>query len=359
MTQPNELAVYIGTYAPQMFSRAIYHTRFNLDTGMLSVPELVAEVDQPSWLTAHPSLPILYAASSTDDFEGHAGGAVSAYAIDPSNGRLTLRGWESSGGMHPCHLVVAEPIQRLLVTNYGSGSLSALPIRDDGTLAPVSDHYQSQGSSIDPDRQQHAHLHSSLYNPRNGSLLVADLGSDTIWRYTTRSSGEERLNPENPPALLLPPGTGPRHMALHPKGRFMLVNGELDNRVHVFSMDPDSGDFEAIGASSTLPDSFSGVSYTAEIAFSDDGLFLYVSNRGHDSLAVFSFDDATGQLTLVAVTPIPGVFPRHFKVLDDYVIVANQGSDTLVVFRRDRATGKVAYHAEMSLPAPTCVCVVG
>jgi 6-phosphogluconolactonase len=330
--------VFVGTYnGPQ--SKGIYAWKFNDATGALVPLGLAAESSQPSFLALHPTGKYLYSVNETGGKEGQ----VSAFSIDRASGRLTLLNTASAKGSGPCHLVVDHEGAHVLVANYGSGSVAVIGIGPDGKLGAATSFIQHAGSGGDPRRQKGPHAHSVNLSADARYVLSADLGLDKvlIYRY---DAARGTLTPNDPPFAKLSPASGPRHIALHPGGKFAWVINEMNSTVTSFSWDGAQGVLAEIESVSTLPKGFSGESSTAEIYVHKSGRFLYGSNRGHDSIAVFSIDRGTGRLTLVQHEPTQGQVPRNFEIdpSGKWMFVANQKTGSVVIFKIDQQTGRLS-----------------
>jgi 6-phosphogluconolactonase len=346
------LRVYVGTYTGGS-SRGIYRFTLDLATGALTPTGEPTESSNPSFLALHPQGGFLYAVN--EDREG----AVSAFAVDSATGGLRFLNREPSGGGSPCHLIVDRDGRNVLVANYG-GSVAVLPVRSDGRLGAPSAVVKHQGASVDPDRQKGPHAHSVNLDPSNRYALVADLGLDKLLAYRFDPAAGT-LRPHDPPAAPLVPGSGPRHFAFHPSGRHVYVLNELASTVTVFSYRAESGTLAEQQTLTTLPAGFEGKSYPAEILVSADGKFLYASNRGHDSIAVFAVDPADGRLAARGHHPTLGRKPRNFTLdpTGAFLLAANQDSDNIVVFRVDRTSGGLTpVGAPVPAPRPVCVRMV-
>jgi 6-phosphogluconolactonase len=328
--------VYVGTYTRGK-SKGIYAWRFRPAKGELAPVGLVAETTNPSWVTVHPNRRFLYAVG-----ESAKAGTVSAFAIDAATGRLTKLNQASSKGAGPCHLAVDKTGKNVLVANYGSGSVAVLPVREDGGVGEASCFLQHKGSSVNPQRQQGPHAHSVNLDPRERFALVPDLGLDEVLIYRF-DAAKGALAPNDPPFAKVAPGAGPRHFAFHPNGRFGYVISEMGSTVTAFAYDGARGSLREIQVVSTLPDNFTGQSSTAEVAVHPNGRFLYGSNRGHDSIAVFAVDPGTGTLTFLDRVSTEGKTPRNFAIdpTGRWLFAANQDSDNIVVFHLDSKTGKL------------------
>jgi 6-phosphogluconolactonase len=354
----NDALVYFGTYTGPK-SKGIYVSRLDVSSGALSAPELAAEVTSPSYLAVHPARDFLYAVNEVSDYGGKPTGSVTAFAINRSTGRLTALNQQSSAGAGPAHLVVDKGGQNVLVANYGGGSVTVLPIGQDGGLKPASASIQHKGSSVNPQRQKEPHAHSVNLDPDNRLAYVADLGIDKILIYRF-NAGDGSLLPNDPPSVPVQPGAGPRHFAIHPEGRFAYVINELQCTVTAFSRDPRKGGLAALQTISTLPpgqpvlSAYSG----ADVQVHPSGRFLYGSTRGHDSIAVFAIDQKSGMLTPVQNEPTGGQTPRGFGIdpTGTYLLAANQNSGSVVVFRIDPQTGRLTSTGrKIDLGAPVCV----
>lgn len=352
----DELRVYLGTYTRAQ-SKGIYLARLDLATGRLSSPSLVAEVQNPSFLAFHPSHKYLYAVGEMPTFEGKKTGAVSALAIDPQTGRLTLLNQQTSQGVGPCHVSVDATGRCALVANYGGGSVACLPIGADGRLSAATSAIQHHGSSINPKRQAAPHAHSINVDPANRFAFAADLGLDKVLVYRLDATAGT-LAANDPPSVCVKPGAGPRHFAFHPSARYAYVINELDSTVTAFQYDAGRGALTVFQVISTLPAEFTGVNYPAEVQIHPSGRFLYGSNRGHDSIAMFALDQASGKLTFLGCEPTQGKHPRNFGIDPSgrYLLAANMDSDNVVVFRIDQQTGKLQpTGSSIELSTPTCV----
>jgi 6-phosphogluconolactonase len=354
--QIDKLWVYIGTYTGKT-SKGIYRCELDLATGKLSAPKLVAEVSNPSFLALHPNQRFLYAVGEVGNFGGKKTGGVSAFAIDPKTGDLALLNQQASGGAGPCHIVVDKEGKNALVANYGGGGAAALPIQADGKLKEASAVVQHQGKSVNPKRQEAPHAHSINLDPGNRFAFVADLGLDKVMVYRF-DPAKGTLTANDPPAAAVTGGAGPRHFAFHPSGKYAYVINELANTVTAFSYDPDRGVLKELQTVTTLPADFKGTSYTAEVVVHPSGKFLYGSNRGHDSIAVFAIDAATGKLTPAGHQAAGIKTPRNFNSdpTGTYLLVGNQGGDNVMVFRIDPKTGELKDTGnKIEVGAPVCL----
>jgi 6-phosphogluconolactonase len=345
--------VYVGTYTRDN-SKGIYGYRFHPADGKLTPLGVAAETPNPSFLAVHPNGRFVYSVSEAD---GDKDGSVSAFRIEPDSGKLTLLNTVSSKGAGPCHVLVDKTGKNLLVANYGSGSVASLPVKSDGSLSEASAFVQHKGSSVDKARQEGPHAHSVNLSADNRFVIVTDLGLDQALVYRF-DAAKGTLTPNDPPFAKVNPGAGPRHFAFDPKGNYAYVINEIQSTVTAFHYDRAHGAFHELQTVSTLPKDFKGRNSTAELAVDRNGKFLYGSNRGHDSIAVFAIDPAKGMLTPVENTPTQGKTPRNFALdpTGGYLFAANQGTNNIVLFRIDQNTGRLTPAGEkVDVPSPVCV----
>ena len=353
------IIVYVGTYTDGE-SQGIYRFAVDPVSGKATSPDLATASESPSFLALHPDGRSLYAVNETDDFGGESTGAVSAFAIDPASGELRLLNQKPSMGAHPCHLLLDAAGRNVLVANYSGGNVSVLPLRADGRLEAPSAVRAHEGSGPDRRRQEGPHAHGLALAPDERFLLVADLGADRVFVHRFDPAAGT-LDPHAPPSAAAEPGLGPRHVVFHPAGNHVYAINELLSTITVFGYEAASGTLEPMQTITTLPVGFEGRSSTAEIAISPDGRFLYGSNRGHDSLAVFTVDGDSGRLAPAGHVSTNGRNPRHFAIdgTGRLLLVANQDSDTVTVFRVDPATGLPAAVGEpVSVPKPVCLLIM-
>ena len=351
--------VYFGTYTTGTTSKGVYVSRLDPASGTLTPPQLAAEATSPSFLAVHPTGSFLYAVNEVNTFAGQAGGSVSAFAIDRRTGLMKALNQQSSQGAGPAHLIVDREGRNVLVANYGGGSVAVLPLGKDGKLKSASAMVQHTGSSVNPQRQKEPHAHAIVLDPANRFAYVADLGLDRVLVYQFDGrNGLLTLN--NPPSASVKPGAGPRHLSIHPTGRFAYVINEMNCTITAFNTDSDKGELREAQTISTLParQAMQGGFSGAEIDVHPSGKFLYASNRGHDSIAVFAIDQNTGRLTYVENQPTQGSTPRGFGIDPDgrYLLVGNQRSNSVVVFRINPQSGKLtATGSKTEVGAPVCV----
>lgn len=347
--------VYIGTYTSRG-SKGIYRAILDVKDGSLWQEGVTEGVVNPSFLAIHPDGRHLYSVAEIESFEGRKGGGVAAFAVEP-DGSLTLLNKESSGGAGPCHLVVDRAGKNVLVANYGGGSVAALPIESDGRLRKLSSFVQHAGKSVHPGRQEGPHAHSINVDAAGAIAVAADLGLDKVLIYRF-DADQGKLSPNDPPHAAVEPGSGPRHFAFHPGGKFAYVINELASTVTAFAYDPAKGELRPLQTISTLPEGESVDNTTAEVVAHPSGKFLYGSNRGHDSIAIFRIDPSTGKLTPAGHQKTGGKTPRNFALDPSgrFLLAANQDTGTVVVFRIDPDTGALSpTGGEVSVPMPVCV----
>ena len=324
-------------------SKGIYAYRFQPATGEvtpLGDAGLVAETENPSFLAVHPNQRFLYAVNEVSRYEGTAAGSVSAFSVNLETGALTLLNRVSSRGGSPCHLELDRSGQWLFVANYGGGSVAAFPVQADGKLGESSAFFQHEGKSVNAARQSGPHGHATVVSPDNKFMLAADLGLDKILTYRI-DAARGGLAPADPPFSAIKPGSGPRHLAFRPDGKFAYVLNEMLSSVGAYAYDANRGSLAELQTVSTLPEGFSADNSGAEIMTHPTGKFLYTSNRGHDSIAIFRVDAARGTLTPAGHVPTQGKTPRGFGIDPSgrFLVAGNQNSGTVVIFRIDEQTG--------------------
>jgi 6-phosphogluconolactonase len=357
---PEKLWVYLGTYTGGK-SKGIYRCELDLKTGKLSTPVLAAELKSPSFLAIHPNRHFLYAVGEMGDGSGKNRGVVSALALDPKSGELKLLNQQSARGDGPCHIVVDKAGKNALIANYGDGTAGVLPIGADGKLAEMTGFVTHKGSSVDKGRQEGPHAHSINLDAANRFAFVADLGLDKVMIYRF-DADKGTITPNDPPAADVTPGAGPRHFAFHPDGKSAYVCGEMDMTINSFAYDADKGVLTKRETLSTLPkDAKRKGASTAEVVVHPSGKFVYVSNRGHNTIAIFAIDPKTRALTAVGHQGENVKTPRNFAIdpTGTFMIVANQSGNSAVVFRVNQKTGELEPTGNLvDVPAPVCVRMV-
>jgi len=334
--------LYVGTYTGPK-SEGIYAFRYDDATGKAVPLGLAAKSTNPSFLAIHPNGRFLYAVNETEQWQGKPGGFVTAFAIDPATGKLRELNQQSSMGGSPCHLSVDSTGHQVLVANYGGGSLASLPIQPDGGLGVHGFFSQHTGGSVNPARQKEPHAHSVTLSPDNRFAFVADLGTDRIHAYTfDPARGLTAAKPKLDTRLT--PGSGPRHFSFSPDGQHAYGINEMLCTVTAFRYEAATGRLSEVGSVPTVPTGtdMTGVS-TAEVRVHPSGKFVFGSNRGHDSIAVFARDAASGKLTPVEVRKIGGQTPRNFNIDPSgrFLLAAGQNSHDIRSFRIDPTSGKL------------------
>ncbi len=342
--------VYVGTYTGAGKGDGIYVYRFDPESGALTLTETVMGAANPSFLAIDPTNRFVFSANESDP------GIVSAFHRDLNSGGLHELNQETSHGSSPCYISIDKPGRYAMVANYGDGTLAVYPIGEDGHVQPSSDVITFTGSGYDPDRQDRPHAHIVAPAPDGRHVLATDLGLDTITVYEL-DTDTGRLNPGSSDTAVAhaAPGAGPRHLAYSPDGSMVYVINELSNTITSYAF-ADGGLTER-QTISTLPDDFSGVNTTAQIAMPPDGLHLYGSNRGHDSIAIYAVAE-DGDLTLVGHQPTGGENPRNFALdpTGAWLLAANQTTGTIIVFRRDPETGTLNQIGDpVEVPSPVAI----
>ena len=354
--------LYVGTYTRHEshvagHAEGIYVYQFEPATGQLRHQSTIQGVVNPSFVTVEPRGNCLFSVNElTREEEGS--GTVSAFAIDPATGNLAFLNKQPTGGLAPAYVSTDQNGRYLFVANYITGNVSVFPVQANGELLPASDHKQHHGSGPDP-RQDGPHAHSILPDPTGQFILSADLGTDQILVYGFDDQNGKLL-PHDPAFISVPAGSGPRHMAFHPHGKFLYVITECASTILVIAYDGSLGQAHHIQTISTLPDEFTGFSAGADIHFlpNANGRFLYASNRGHDSIAIFEVNPQTGRLTLRGHVPTQGKGPRNFAIdpAGNYLLAANQDTDSVVVFRINNENGELTSAGESyQIPSPVCL----
>jgi 6-phosphogluconolactonase len=349
--------LYVGTYTERTQSEGIYLLRLDRSSGELRRVGSVNAGANPSFLAIHPNGRVLYAVNELEQYQGKPTGAVSAFAIERDSGALTRLNEQPSGGGAPCYLSVERSAQVVLVANYVGGSVAMLPIQANGALAPAASVIQHTGKGPNADRQEAPHAHCIMPDPSNRFALAADLGVDRVFVYRLDLDGKSLRHVEGGDAVMRP-GAGPRHLAFHPTLPLVFVANELDSTVATLRFDAERGALSPQGTSSTLPAGWTGTNYPADIHVAASGRSLYVSNRGHNSIAVFSVAETTGALVLDQVVPTEGDWPRNFSLNPSgrWLLVANQRSHSIVVFGRDPETGRLTpTNQRIVIPSPVCL----
>jgi 6-phosphogluconolactonase len=344
--------VYFGTYTASI-SKGIYAARYEPASGKVEMLGVVAEAANPSFLAIRPDQRFLYAVNWKAS-GAEPGNMVSAFSIDARTAKLSFLNKVPSKGEQPTHLAVDSTGKTLVVANYGSGTVAAFPVAEDGRIGEAI--WVDQHTAPPVDGQGGVpHAHDVLFSPDNRLVFIAELGLDRVCSYRF-DAARRAISPYDPPFVATRPGSGPRHLALHPNGKFLYANNETSSTVTIFKRE--GGVLKEIQTISTLPPDFKGKNSTAEIQIDRAGKFLYVSNRGHDSIAVFAVESDSGRITPVEYVSTQGKTPRNFSLdpTGASLFAANENSSTVVLFRVDRATGRLKPSGTvLGIPSPSCV----
>ena len=352
---PNS-AVLIGTNNHPR-GEGIYRCQLDLDTGELRDLDLVARVENPSFLVLTHNERNLYCVSEHKKDGEHTGGSVHAFSVSQGSAELSPISHRSTEGTCPVHLSVDREEKGLYVANYASGSVISYPLNSDGSIGAKASFFQLEGSSIHPKRQKQAHAHSIYIDPQSKKAYACDLGSDKVWIYDCDPS-TARLSPSKPDHKASKAGSGPRHMAFHEGGKRLFVLNELSSNISVFDFSGLKNQLNLKQTISTLPDTFKDHSTCAEIVVSRDGKYIYASNRGHDSIAVFLWNEGAEKLELAGRAPTNGQHPRNFVIdsTEQYLLAANLRSDNVVSFFIDPDDGTLEPTGfSIEVPNPICV----
>ena len=370
---PGPLIAYVGTYSsplpiirpgqvdlPPGNGRGIHLFQVDRATGSLSPCGVVEQATSPGCLAINSSGTRLYSANETEQLRENDAGTVSAFAIDRSNGQLTLLNTVSSGGAGPTYVSIHPSGRFVLVANYFGGSVSVFPILPDGKLGPASDFKQDAGT-VGPKQATKAppgsfaisghdvtHAHMIKADPSGRFALSVDLGMDQIlvWKFDDHAGV---LTPNDPPAISLPPGDGPRHFDFHPNGRWFYTLQEEGSTIVLCDYDSANGRLAERQTISSLPPGFAGSNFCSEIMVSPDGRFVYAANRLHDSIAFFSVG-ASGALTFIGEEWTRGDYPRSFNFdpTGNYLYSCNQRADAITTFRVDRNSGALSFTGQFT-----------
>lgn len=346
---------YVGTYTGPSGSKGIYALEVG-DDGHFKNLGLQAEIADPSFLAVDPKHRVLYAVTE----RGRPTGFLSSYAIDPATGSLRFLNRVPANGTSTAHLAVDETGRWLLMANYGSGSFASFALKADGSIGNMVDFHEHSGSSVNPKRQKGPHPHEVVMSPDNRFLFIPDLGLDKLYSYRL-DTNTGKLTANDPAFTEAQPGFGPRHMIFGKSGKFAYMLGEMGSKVTAMSYDAAQGKLTPIQTIATIPADFKAENNSAELALDASGRFLYASNRGHDSVSLFSIDSRTGLLKLVQVESSGGQIPRSIAIDPSgrHLLAANQDSNRIVVFNRDQNSGRLTPDGDvLEVPAPVCILFV-
>jgi 6-phosphogluconolactonase len=351
----DERFAYIGTYTNTGHSDGIYRLFLNTTTGAMRVDGVAAKSADPSFLALHPNGRVLYAVNELESFDGKPTGAVSAFAIARESGALTPLNQLASHGKAPCYVSVDHTGHTVLVANYVSGTIATFTVRQDGGLGEARTIVHHEGAGPDPQRQEGPHAHCIVTDPANRYVIAADLGIDgvLIYKFNERTGAISTVASR----VATNRGAGPRHLAFHPTGRFLYVINELDSTLVVYKYDGDRGALEQVQVTAASPGG-TAKNYPADLHVASSGRFLYGSNRGDNTIAMFAIDPSSGQLTAMQQVSTGGDWPRNFAFdpTGGFLLVANQRSDSILSFRVDGESGRLTPTGEkVALPSPVCI----
>lgn len=344
-----KLAAYVGTYTGGE-SKGIHRFIMDAKTGEISAAELKAELGNPTYLAIDKNNKYLYSVGKINE----EGGAA-AYSIDNFSGNLELINYRVSKGSSPCHISLNSKDTYVFTANYHRGTAEVYPIREDGGIGSVSSAAAHEGSGPNKERQEKPHVHFAALTPNEKYLCTIDLGIDKMVVYSVNNGILERCEELS---VSFNPGCGPRHMIFHPNGKYAYIMTELSSEVIVLEYSSINNNFKIIQYISTLPENYKGENLGSAIYVSQDGSYLYASNRGHDSIAVFKIDNSTGRLEFVSHTSTEGQHPRDFAIdpTGNFILVANKDSNNIVPFKIDKATGKLERTGNIiAVPNPVCI----
>ncbi|MDW7691738.1 lactonase family protein [Flammeovirgaceae bacterium SG7u.111] len=348
--------LYVGTYSVRG-SEGIYVYNFDDETGAFSLLQTVGGVVSPSFIELHPNGKFLYSVNRGGVIPNKKWGSISAFTINPSSGELYALNKQTSNGEGPCHVAVDPDGDYVYVGNYVSGNLVMYPIKDDGSIRVSSDMVQHEGSGANEKRQEGPHVHSVNPSPDGKFIYVPDLGINKIKTYAPNKV-DGKLGEAKSEAVAAS-GAGPRHFTIHPSGKFAYSAEELTSTVGVFAVDEEKGKLTSIQENvSSLPADFKGESYSADIHVHPNGKFLYVSNRGHNSVAIFKIAEETGKLELLKTESVLGNWPRNFMVTPNgkFLLCANERSDNIVIYTINQETGMLSpLDKQIKMPSPVCL----
>ena len=354
IAQPKEI-FYIGTFS-ERGSEGIYVLEFDRNTGDTRIIQTISSKDSPNFLAISPGKKFLFSTNAEGIKQIPQWGSVSSYAIDQTTGKLSHINDQPSYGSDPCHVSVYPNGKWLFISNYGDGVFSILPVTKDGKVGASSQHIQLKGSSTDPSRQNGPHTHSAIPTLDGRHIYVQDLGIDKVLIYNFDNQ-RGMVSPAKQPFFQVPGGSGPRHFALHKNGELAFLAEELSSTLNVFKVNPNDGRLVTIFRRSTLPSEFKETSYVADVHLNALGNKAYVSNRGHNSIAIFDVNGETNKVKYIKTVPSGGDWPRNFFIdpKGGFAIVANQRSDNLAFFDMNEQGDLIQTDKSVIIPSPVCV----
>jgi len=367
ITIPLFLAASMPAFAAPLFigtntggkseSKGIYLADFDAETGKLTKPELVAEYASPGFLAFHPTKKIVYAVGKPNKPTEDKFDSLAAFSFSDGGKKLEFLGEISSSGTSACHLVVDETGRTVAVANYGNGVISTIRLDEKGGLEKIASVIANTGGSVNKSRQEGPHAHGTYFDKANKFLFVPDLGLDKVLTYQFDPATSE-IKAHDPASFSVPAGAGARHMAFSPDEKHAYIINELDSTMTAVSYDAGKGAFAEVQTLSTLPEGNTDKNSTAEVEVSENGKFVYGSNRFHDSIVVYARDEKTGKLTWLQDAPAGGKTPRHFKIdpSGKWMLVGHQDSNSISVLPVDPVKGVLGEPVStISTPSPICI----
>ena len=355
-TNATDPLIFVSAFAPGDHG-AIHAFRLDTQTGQLNETHRTTDAEHPFFMALSPDRRFLYSIH-TDQFGGEQSDQIAAYRIESDTGKLNLLNRESARGTAACYLHVDATGQALFVANYSSGSVASFPIHDDGSVGKAVSFFEHRDPGVHPSRQDVTHAHCIVAGPNNRFVYSADLGIDQVLCYRLETDTAQ-LIPAQQPFVRTPQGAGPRHLTFHPDRQHLFVINETGNTVTSFDWDANSGMLIEQQTISTVPDEFTGTSHTADLKFTPDGRFLYGTNRGHDSIAVYRVDDER-RLTLSEIVPSLGQGPQNLAVTQDgrWLLCANMPGNNVLVFGIDAESGAITPVGKpVTIPSPSCIMI--
>lgn len=345
--------LFVGTYTGSG-SKGIYVYRFNVLTGRATFLNAADSIVNPSYLAVAPNKKFLFAVSETN---GKSPGKVNAYAINRLTGKLSFINQQETGGDDPCYVAVHKSNNWLAVGNYSGGNASVFKINANGGLQPYAQLMQDSGKGTNPDRQEKAHVHSTVFSPDNNFLFTPDLGLDKVMAYRFNDFSQRPLTKASPSFVTTEGGSGPRHLTFHPNNRFAYLIEEMSGTVSAYKYN--NGKLTFVQRIATHPSTYKGSPGSADIHISPDGKFLYASNRGDENnISIFKIDPTSGRLQARGYQPVLGKTPRNFVIdpTGNFLLVANQGTNNVVIFKRNKTTGALTETGfQLEIPMPVCL----
>ena len=347
--------IYVGTYS-ERGSQGIYVLEFDRSSGDLNIIQTISNKRSPNFLSVHPQGKYLFSVNSQGLDQMPDWGSVTSWAIDQNSGKLSIINEQPTYGKGPCHISVYPGGKWIFISNYSDGIVSILPVTQDGKIGASSQRMQLVGSSVDPKRQKGPHTHSAIPTPDGSYLYVSDLGIDKvmIYKFGNRNG---TIVPAKQPWAKVTDGAGPRHFVIHPNNELAFLAEEISSTVNAFRVNPNDGSLTSYYRNTTLPKGYTGPNKVADIHLNHSGTKLYVSNRGHNSIAIFDVNGENGDIKYVKTVPSGGETPRNFMIepSGQFAFVANQKSDNLVLFQLDEQGILIQTDKSINIPAPVCV----